>query len=212
LTETGVEMEFATEHVLSLVVGIGLAAACGFRVFVPLLVMSAAAHSGYLPLSSGFQWIGSLPALIAFTTATVLEIAAYYIPWVDNLLDTISGPAAIVAGTVVTASALTDVDPFLKWSLAIIGGGGAAGIVSGATTLMRGASTLTTGGLGNPLFSTIEAGAAFLVAVLAIVLPLAAIALVAIVLYFLGKKLFGRGTRSDAARAQGSGPLTSRTG
>jgi hypothetical protein len=212
LTETGVEMDFAMEHVVSLVVGIGLAAACGFRVFVPLLVMSAAAHSGYLDLSAGFQWIGSLPALVAFATATVLEIAAYYIPWVDNLLDTISGPAAVVAGTVVTASALTDVDPFLKWSLAIIGGGGAAGIVSGATTLMRGASTLATGGLGNPLFSTVEAGTAFLVAVLAIVLPLAAIALVAFVLYFLGKKLFGRGARLDAAPARGRGELTSRTG
>jgi Domain of unknown function (DUF4126) len=183
------------DHLLSLAVGIGLAAACGFRVFVPLLVMSAAAYTGHLELSSGFHWVGTLPALVAFASATALEIAAYYIPWVDNLLDTVSGPAAVVAGTMVTASALTDVDPFLKWSLAIIGGGGVAGIVSGATAMMRGASTVTTGGVANPIFSTVEATVSFAVAALAIVLPLVAIAVVFFALYFLWKKLFGRPPR-----------------
>jgi hypothetical protein len=188
-------VELALDNLVSLAVGIGLAAACGFRVFVPLLVMSAAAYTGHLDLSSGFHWIGTLPALVAFASATTLEIAAYYIPWVDNMLDTVAGPAAVVAGTVVTASALTDVDPFLKWSLAIIGGGGVAGIVSGATTVMRGASTLTTGGLANPVFSTIEAVVSFAVAALAVVLPLLALAVVVFVVYFLAKKLFGRPPR-----------------
>ena len=188
-------VDLAMDSLLSLGVGIGLAAACGFRVFVPLLVMSAAAYTGHLDLSSGFHWIGTLPALVAFASATVLEIAAYYIPWVDNILDTIAGPAAVVAGTVVTASALTDVDPFLKWSLAIIGGGGVAGIVSGATAVMRGASTVTTGGLANPLFSTIEAAVSFAVAALAIVLPLVALGVVFFAVYFLAKKLFGRPPR-----------------
>jgi hypothetical protein len=188
-------VELAMDHLLSLAVGIGLAAACGFRVFVPLLVMSTAAYTGHLDLSSGFEWIGTLPALVAFASATVLEIAAYYIPWVDNLLDTVSGPAAVIAGTVVTASALTDVDPFLKWSLAIIGGGGVAGIVSGATTVLRGASTVTTGGVANPLFSTIEGFLALIVAALAIALPLVALAVVFFAVYFLGKKLFGRTPR-----------------
>jgi hypothetical protein len=189
--ETGV-MELALEHLVSLAIGIGLAAACGFRVFVPLLVMSGAAYTGHLELSSGFRWIGTLPALVAFASATVLEIAAYYVPWVDNLLDTISGPAAVVAGTVVTASALTDVDPFLKWSLAIIGGGGVAGIVSGATTLMRGASTATTGGLANPFFSTVEVAVAFAFAALAVLVPLVALGVVFVAVYYLAKKLFGR--------------------
>jgi hypothetical protein len=188
-------MELAMDHVVSLAVGIGLAAACGFRVFVPLLVMSAAAYTGHLELSTGFQWIGTLPALVAFASATVLEIAAYYVPWVDNMLDTISGPVAMVAGTVVTASALTDVDPFLKWSFAIIGGGGVAGIVSGATAVMRGASTLATGGLANPIFSTIEAVVSLAVAALAIVLPLVALGVVFFAVFFLAKKLFGRPPR-----------------
>src|SRR5215467_1920388 len=133
------------ENLLSALVGIGLAAACGFRVFVPLLVLSLAARSGEMTLAHGFGWIASQPALIAFSVATVVEIAGYYIPWVDHLLDTLASPAAIVAGTVVTASAVTDISPFLKWSLAVIGGGGVAGVVQSGTVLTRAASTVTTG-------------------------------------------------------------------
>src|SRR5216683_7976823 len=107
---------------LSICVGIGLSAACGFRLFVPLLVMSIASLSGHLTLSHGFEWIGSYPALMAFAVATFVEVAGYYVPWVDNLLDTIATPAAIVAGTLMTASLVTDLSPFLKWTLAIIAG------------------------------------------------------------------------------------------
>src|SRR5438876_9605685 len=136
---------------LSICVGIGLSAACGFRVFVPLLIMSIASLSGHLTLASQFQWIGTYPALIAFGVATALEIGGYYIPWLDHLLDTMATPAAIVAGTVVTAAIVTNTSPMLKWTLAIIAGGGAAGLVQGTTVLARGVSTATTGGLGNPL-------------------------------------------------------------
>ncbi len=177
------------DHVVSVAMGLGLAAACGFRVFVPLLVMSIASYSGYLELGSGFEWIGSLPALVTFGTATVLEIAAYYIPWVDNALDTISGPAAVVAGTIVAASTIGDVDPFLKWSLAIIGGGGLAGIVKGSTTMVRGASTVTTAGFANFIVSTLELGGSFLMAVLAVVVPLVALALVVVLAVVSLRKL-----------------------
>src|SRR5262245_64569506 len=104
------------ESFLSFLVGVGLSAACGFRVFVPLLVVSIAAQTGHVHLASGFDWMGSTAALIAFATATALEIAAYYIPWVDNLLDMVASPAAVVAGTIVTASLAADMSPFLKWT------------------------------------------------------------------------------------------------
>jgi hypothetical protein len=183
------------ETFLSICVGIGLSAACGFRVFVPLLVMSVASLSGHLTLSHGFEWIGTYPALIAFSAATCLEIAGYYIPWLDHLLDTIATPAAIVAGTVVTASAVTDMSPFLKWTLAVIAGGGTAGLVQGATVLTRGASTVTTGGLANPLVATLELGGAALTSVLAIVVPALAAFLVVGLIFIVGRKLL-RKTRT----------------
>jgi hypothetical protein len=166
---------------VSVLVGLGLSAACGFRVFVPLLVMSLAARGGYLPLSPDFAWIATTPALAAFGVATLLEVGAYYVPLVDNALDLVATPTAVVAGVVVSASVVTDVDPFLRWSLALIAGGGVAGAVQALTTGARLGSMLGTGGLTNPLVSTAEAGGSVLLSVLAIVLPLMVVPVIAIV-------------------------------
>src|SRR5262245_3492486 len=138
------------EMFLSVLIGLGLSAACGFRVFIPLLVMSLASRSdvGHLVLGDGFAWIGSDAALIAFGAATVLEIAGYYIPWVDNLLDAVATPTAIIAGILVTASAMTtDVSPMLKWTLAVLAGGGTTAVFQGVTAMVRHISSFTTGGL-----------------------------------------------------------------
>ena len=177
------------ETVLSICVGIGLSAACGFRVFVPLLVMSIASVSGHLTLAHGFEWIGTYPAMISFAVATCVEIAGYYIPWLDHLLDTIATPAAIVAGTVVTASAVGDMSPFLRWTLGVIAGGGAAGLVQGGTVLTRAASGATTGGLANPLVATAELVGATITSIMAVVAPVLALLLLMTVAVFVGRKL-----------------------
>lgn len=190
------------DMVLSLFIGLGLAAACGFRVFVPLLIMSLASRAevGHLVLNPHFAWIGSTPALIAFSVATLLEIAGYYIPWVDNLLDTVATPTAIVAGIVVTASAMTtDVSPFLKWTLAVLAGGGTTAVFQGITATARHISSFTTGGLGNPVLATAEAGGSALLAVLAITLPVVAFLLVVWLIWFGAKKLLFRRPAPRAA-------------
>jgi hypothetical protein len=176
----------------SIFLGIGLSAACGFRVFVPLLIMSIASLTGHMTLSSGFDWIGTYPALAAFGAATVLEVAGYYLPWIDNLLDTIATPSAVVAGTIVMASAVSEMSPLMQWSLAIVAGGGTSAMVQGVTSLTRGASSLTTGGLGNPIVSTMEMGGATLLSVLAVALPMFAGIVVIGVLVFAARKLFGK--------------------
>lgn len=190
---------------LGLAVGIGLAAACGFRIFVPLLVMSIAANSGNLQLAAGFEWIATPEAMFAFGTATALEIAAYYIPAVDNLLDTVATPSAAVAGTIVTAACVANMDPFLTWSLAAIGGGGSALAVQGATTLTRFASTAGTGGLGNPLVSTAEAGGSATLSVLALAFPFVAAAAVLVAVFFIVKKAIAL-TRGRSAAKASAGP------
>ena len=178
------------ENILSVCLGIGLSAACGFRVFIPLLVMSIASLSGHLALSDGFQWIGTYPALVVFATASVLEIAAYYIPLVDNLMDSIAGPAAIAAGILVAASSFIHMDPLLKWTLAIIAGGGTAAIFHGSTALVRGASTVLTGGTGNHAVATAELGIASGLSVLAIALPLLSMVIILAFLFFIIRKGF----------------------
>ena len=113
---------------LSVALGIGLAAATGLRLFLPMLVVSAAAYTGHLPLSENFAWLATPPALILLGVAAIAEILAYYIPGVDNLLDTLATPAAFVAGTVISAAVITDLPPMVKWAAAIIAGGGIAGV------------------------------------------------------------------------------------
>jgi hypothetical protein len=184
------------ETALSIAIGVGLSAACGFRIFVPLLIMSVASISGYLPLSSGFSWIGTYPALIAFATAAVLEVGAYFIPWLDHALDTIASPAAVVAGTIVTASVVTEMSPFLKWTLALVAGGGIAGIVQGSTVALRAKSTVLTAGLGNPIVALAELIGATGTALLAILLPIVALIVIALLLIYIIRKtghlVFGR--------------------
>jgi hypothetical protein len=164
---------------VSIALGIGLAAAVGFRVFLPLLVTSIAAYAGHLNLDANFAWLGSPAAMTMLGVAAVVEVLAYYIPAVDNLLDSITTPLALVAGTVVSAAVITDLPPLIKWSTAIIAGGGVAAITQGVTTLLRAKSTALTAGVGNPVISTVEMIAAVFVAVLALLAPLIALALVA---------------------------------
>lgn len=168
------EMEIA----LSIALGIGLAAATGFRLFLPMLVASVAAYSGHLHLNESFAWLGTLPAVTILAVAAVAELLAYYIPAVDNLLDTIATPAAVVAGTVLSAAVMTDLSPVLKWTAAIIAGGGAAGLTQAVTTLVRAKSTVMTGGLGNPVVATAEAGGALFISLLALIAPFLALAAV----------------------------------
>lgn len=184
-------MDITAEALLGMMIGLGLSAACGFRVFVPPLVVSIAAYAGHLELAEGFEWLGKHPALIAFGIAVGCEAAGYCIPWVDNALDAVATPAAVVAGIVLSASMITDVSPLVKWSFAVIAGGSAAGIFHTTTAILRGGSTLTTGGLGNPLLATMEMGGAVTVSILAILVPALALFIVLGVIAFAIKKWIG---------------------
>ena len=156
------------EVVSSVLIGIALSATCGFRVFVPLLAVNIGARSlnangePWIELAEGFVWMGSDVALLIFLVASIVEIGGYYVPWIDNLLDSIASPAAIVAGTLITASCITGMEPWLQWLISLIAGGGTAGAVQATTVVTRASSTVTTGGLGNPIVATVETSGAFL--------------------------------------------------
>src|SRR5262252_1528160 len=163
---------------LSIVLGIALAAAAGFRVFLPMLIVSGAAYTGHLQLDSNFAWLGTPSAVIMLSVAALAEVLAYYVPVVDNLLDALATPAALIAGTIVSAAVMTDVPPMVKWTAAVVAGGGIAGLTQGLTGILRAHSTVLTGGLGNPVIATAELGGALLISFLALAAPAAAIALV----------------------------------
>jgi len=181
----------STDTAFGLFVGLGLSAAAGLRLFVPLLVASTASVAGHLELADGFEWIGSWPALVGFSAAALLEVGAYLIPLLDNALDALAAPAAWLAGTVLTASSIVDLDPWLHWSLAIVAGGGVAGTVQLFTSVTRLTSTATTGGLANPAVATAEAGGATGVSILAVATPVLG-ALLAVGLVLLAARALAR--------------------
>lgn len=160
------------QWVTAVALGIGLSAAAGFRVFIPLLVASVAAHFGWLPVQAGFAWLAGWPAMIAFSTAAVIEIMAYYIPFVDNLLDTITTPLAMIAGTLLMTSVLPVDHDLLKWVTGIMAGGGMAGIIQGGSVLTRLASSKFTAGTGNAVVATGEQVASLGTSVFALILPI----------------------------------------
>jgi hypothetical protein len=169
---SGSEESIIMDMLLGALIGIGLAASCGLRVFTPLLVMGIASNTGHFDLGEGFNWIGSPAALVAFGVATVLEIGSRNIPYIDHLLDLIAAPSAVIAGTLVAAASVHDMSPFLTWSFGLIAGGGTAAVVNSGTALTRVVSTSTTGGGGNPALSAAESGGSIILSILSIVLPL----------------------------------------
>ncbi len=174
-----------SETILSIFLGVGLAASVGFRVFLPLFALSLASYFNFWELNESWQWIGSMAAVVTLGVATFVEVFAYFIPWVDNVLDSFAVPLAAIAGTAVMVSTIANLDPVVTWSLAIIAGGGTATAIKSAGATGRIASTATTGGLANPIVSTVETGTAVAVTAASIFAPMIAMVLVIIILVII---------------------------
>ena len=162
---------------------LALLAATGFQLFLPLLILSGAAYTGHVSLNESFAWLGTPAAMMMLGAAAVAEIAAFYIPGVDNLLDTLAMPGAVVAGTIALAATMTDLQPMLNWTTAVLAGGGVAGITQALTVMLRAKSTILTGGLGNSTVAMAELGGASLISLLALAAPLAALAVVILIFW-----------------------------
>lgn len=180
-------------YAISAFIGIGLAAATGFRVFLPMFAVSLASYLGWIPMNESFQWLSGLPTLITTGIAMIVEIMAYYIPYVDHLLDTLSIPLATIAGSVMFASQFSDIGTFPQWALALIAGGGTAAAISSGFAGTRAASTATTGGFGNSVVATTETAGAGIMSILAMTAPIIAFIItiiLIIVVMVLGRKLW----------------------
>ena len=171
----------AFSGLIAISLGLGLAAASGFRVFLPPMLLSGAINIGLIEASGQLSLLDGWGAFSVLLIAVVLEIGSYLIPWLDNLLDVVATPAAVLAGVGMMGSVIgaeTDYDPIMQWTIAAIGGGSVAGTVQTGTVATRALSTGTTGGLANPIISVVEAVMAIIVTVLALLAPLLCLALV----------------------------------
>lgn len=187
------------DALIGVLAGLALSAAVGFRIFVPLLLTGSAGRLDYLELTTDMAWLGSDAALVALATATVLEVLAYYVPWLDNLLDTLATPTAILAGVIAWAAVTPELSPLLRWTLAVVAGGGAAGLVQSGRALLRLQSSTFTAGLGNPVVATGELVGSLVLSVLGVLAPVLAGVLVVLVLVGLGGVYRRATSRRNAA-------------
>ncbi len=160
------------EYAIGICLGLGLAASCGFRVFVPLLISNIASMAGVVNIGSGFEWMASWPAFAVFASATVAEIIAYYVPWLDNALDTIAIPLAAVAGSLLSLSFMTDLPPMIQWTLGIIVGGGSAAVIKTGASMARLKSSAFTAGFANWIIATLEHITSIVMSVLTVLIPI----------------------------------------
>jgi hypothetical protein len=192
------------EPLLGIGVGLALAAAAGFRVFVPLLALSLAARAGWIELSPSFAWLATTSASVALGTATVLEVAAYYVPFFDNALDALAAPVAVLAGIVASASVITDLPPWLQYTIAVIGAGGTAGVVHASTSLLRLKSSAATAGIGNPILATLELIGSVLIAIVALLAPVIALLVVVVFVVVVARRVGARRPASARGTPQSS--------
>lgn len=193
------------ELIFALCLGITLSAACGFRIFIPPLVVSAASVQGSYTPAPEFAWLATYPALITLAIAASVEVLAYLIPAIDNLLDLIEIPTAMAIGTGIVGMTLTDLDPLMQWTIAAIAGGGTAGIVDGMTAVTRLATTTLTGGIANPVVGILEALSAAVLAIVAILIPIWGAGLVVVVLllaYYRISQYLRKRRRAAALRSR----------
>ena len=189
------------DMIFAICAGVGLAAACGFRVFLPLLGLSAASAFGFIDPPAGMKWLDSATAVVVFGAATAVEVAAYYVPWLDHALDTVTTPGSVVAGTVAVAAMMPDLHPSIRWSLALVAGGGAAGLVQTGTVLTRALSGASTGGIGNPVVSTVELLGSILLTILALLLPIiAALLVILLIVWTIRAVVYWRRARAMRTR------------
>ena len=163
--------------IMATLMGISLAAASGFRVFLPPFLLSLAARFNVVwfldidLLGTQFEFFTSTLSIVVLGIATVAEFAAFYAPWIDNALDTIATPASILAGVAMTAIVLEGNDPIIQWAIAIVAGGGVAATIQSATVATRGLSSTFTFGLGNSAVATGENVASVALTLIAILIP-----------------------------------------
>ncbi|MEW1962057.1 DUF4126 domain-containing protein [Microbacterium sp. NPDC077644] len=192
---------------IEFLIGTSLAASAGLNAWMPLFLLGLADR--FLPavnLPAGWSWIGSDIALWILGALLVLEIVADKIPALDSINDVIQSvlrPASggIVFGAGASAQTVAVDDPTTFFSqntwVPIVTGIVIALIVHITKATGRLAANTVTGGLAAPVLSTAEDGASFLLAALAIIVPvLAGILLIALIIGVVA--LIRRRRRRDA--------------
>jgi len=166
------QAQLALSWIPTIALAISLAASAGLRAFLPLLIAGILARLEVLSLGESYTFVGSTPALVCFGIATLLEIAGDKIPAVDHALDVGGTVVRPLAGSLLAASVMWQIDePLWALVLGVIVGAPSALAPHAAKAATRGVSTTLTAGFANPVLSIMEDVSAAAIAILAILVP-----------------------------------------
>jgi len=183
----------------ALALAVALAATTGLRAWMPLLLAGGLARLGLLELGESYRFLSSNQALVVFAAATVLEITADKIPVLDHLLDTVSTLLRPAAGSLLAASALGVVlEPLTAAVLGVVVGAPFALLPHAVKSASRTLSTTLTAGLANPALSLIEDVLTLVLFVLAVLIPAAVVAALAVAVCLLVRRWLRRPLRAHA--------------
>ncbi|HLR42946.1 MAG TPA: DUF4126 domain-containing protein [Pseudogracilibacillus sp.] len=183
---------------MAILLGIGLSAAAGFRVFIPLLIVNILAKLSYVTLAENFDWLGSTSATIAVSLAVILELASSVIPVIDNIVKVLATPLAIGAGIILVASFMGGADPTFRWVISIVAGGGTATLTQIVSTTVRGTVNFVTAGAGGIVVTIFETLIAIIVTILSILMPILSLVFLGVIIYFVMKVMKKRRDVSGA--------------
>lgn len=181
-------------YVLAAMAGTAIAAACGLRAFLPLLALAGGARLGLVKLDASTAWMAGDVAILALTTATVIELLADKVPALDHALDAVSTFIRPAAAALAAWAGFAGVHPLLGFTAATVLGAGAVGVHAAKSKLRLGSSAITLG-TANPVLSFIEDAITLTLSLVAIVAPLVGLAMVAFGVWLITRAL-GRRPRS----------------
>jgi hypothetical protein len=200
-TLCGVELSLFT----NLLGAIGLGAASGLNAWIPLLGLGIAERLGLVTLTEPFDRLGSTAALVVLGVLFALDLVGDKVPAIDHALHAVGTVVAPISGAIVFGAQENLLSQSAPWAAAV------AGMVLGesvhlARSAVRPAVTAGTGGVGNPVVSTIEDVTSFVLTVLAVLVPVLAFVAVVVVTIVVWRRVrrWRRDRRTSRSVAAGT--------
>ena len=177
---------------LCILIGVGLSCAIGFKIILPVFVLSLLSYFGEIELNESYSWLSSKYTLVALGIAFCYETLSTLIPGLAGMQKFMAVfIAPLVAFWVSVAILPSETSEFIKWSSALICGTTSFGVAA-TTSGIRASTAFVTGGANAPVSGGVEIGASLLSSILAMICPILIpifIIIVCIILFFVIRKI-----------------------
>jgi len=161
----------AVQAFLSLSMAFGLSTSAGLNAYIPLLTIALVDRltDGLIDLQGPWVWLSNWWTIGVLAVLLVIEVLADKIPAVDTANDVVQTVIRPAAGAILFAASTRAIGlhPVLAAICGVILAGGVHAVKAGGRPVV----TATTGGVGNPILSTLEDILSAVTSFIAVVAP-----------------------------------------